>query len=65
MAGGVIVAPACIASSEHVAKLFGITAASYTKSRYFASWEDGMMMEKELEYMDEPEEKDFSLGTKG
>ena len=63
MAGGVIVAPACIASSEHVAKLFGITAASYTKSRYFASWEDGMMMEKELEYMDEPEEKDFSLGN--
>lgn len=61
--GGVIVSPACIEPAGQVAELFGITAASYTKSRYFASWEDGAMTEKELEYMDEPEEKDFSLGN--
>lgn len=61
--GGVIIAPACIEQSYEISQLFGITAASYNKSRYFASWEDDQMTDKELEYMDEPEEKDFSLGN--
>ncbi len=61
--GGTIVSPACIEPAGKTAELFGITASSYSKVRYFASWEDGMMTEKELEYMDEPEEKDFSLGN--
>lgn len=61
--GGVIVSPACINPSEEVAQLFGITASAYAKTRYAASWEDGAMTLKELEYMDEPEEKSFSLGN--
>ncbi len=60
--GGVIVAPACIEPDQRLTALFGISASSYAKNRHSASWDDQLMLEKELEYMDEPEEKDFSLG---
>ncbi len=61
--GGILVSPACVDPDPVMAQLFGISASSYLKTRYFASWEDGVMLEKEMEYMDEPEEKDFSLGN--
>ncbi len=61
--GGIIMAPAVIDINQEISNLFGIEASSYLKTRYFASWEDGVMTEKELEYVDEPEEKDFSLGN--
>lgn len=62
-AGGVIVAPACLTSGLLATQLFGVTSNTYSKTRFLATWEDELMNEKELEYMDEPEEKDFSLGN--
>lgn len=61
--GGVVVSPACVDAGGAISELFGIQSSSYSKKRFSVSWEDGMMMEKELEYMDEPEEKDISLGN--
>lgn len=62
--GGTVVAPACTASGGRAAELFGISSASYNKQRFFISWDDRKLGERELEYMDEPEEKDISLGSK-
>lgn len=59
--GGVIVAPAFEASDDRLAELFGISAASYNKTRTSITWDDSKMDIRELEYVDEPEEKDISL----
>ncbi len=61
--GGVLVAPACIDITPAITHLFGITASSYLKTRHLITWEDSVMHDKELEYMDEPEEKDISIGS--
>lgn len=61
--GGVLVAPACLVSGTSTSRLFGVTSSTYSKARFFATWDDELMNEKELEYMDDPEEKDFSLGN--
>lgn len=60
--GGALIAPAVTAISAEVEALFGISHSSYLKTRHYASWLDEVMTDAELAYMDEPEEKDFSLG---
>lgn len=61
--GGVVVTPALVDVLNGVSELFGISASNYNKLRTSFSWEDEHVDEEELEYVDEAEEKDVSLGN--
>lgn len=60
--GGAIVAPAVIDVSPQLTRLFGVSSSAYNKLRYNIIWSDEHLNRKELEYMDEVEEKDISIG---
>ncbi len=60
--GGVIVSPACTASSTALESLYGATDYSYLKTRFAINWLFEALTMKELEYMDEEEELTISLG---
>lgn len=61
-AGGVLVAPAVTGTGEAVSRLFGISGAVRSKSRYELNFIDS---QKELIYIDEPEEKNINFGKHG
>lgn len=61
-AGGVLVAPAVTGIGEAVSRLFGISGAVRSKSRYELNFIDS---QKELIYIDEPEEKNINFGKHG
>lgn len=60
--GGILVAPAVIGKSEEVLRLFGISGAVRNKSRYGLHFTGN---QKELAYIDEPEERDIYFGKSG
>lgn len=61
--GGVVVAPALVDVVEGASQLFGVSASNFNKLRTSFTWESKFLNEKELEYVDEPEEYDISLGN--
>ncbi len=63
--GGIIVSPALVNITSQTELLFGITDSKYNKLRHSIFWESSQMTEKELEYMDEEEEKSISTGKEG
>lgn len=62
-AGGVVAAPACASLSPALSTLFGITESKYSKLRARIEWNVASLIDKELEYMDQPEEKTISLAN--
>lgn len=61
-AGGILVTPAVTGTGESVSRLFGISGAVRSKSRYELNFIDN---QKELIYIDEPEEKNINFGKRG
>ena len=61
--GGILVAPALIDVPMGAAAVFGISSSSYNKLRISFHWSDNHLADKELEYMDQPEEQTIALGN--
>jgi hypothetical protein len=61
-AGGVIISPAIINATSEIETLFGISESSYAKTREKYIWNPSYLYDKELEYIDAPEELEISLG---
>ena len=66
--GGILVSPAVsvinnkVDIAEGLKNLFGIQSSTQAKSRYTMSWVEKFYNDKELEYIDQPEERTISLG---
>lgn len=66
--GGMLVTPAITLvnndtqTAEKARRLFGIKESNRRKDRYRVVWNKEHINEKELEYMDEPEELEWSVG---
>ena len=67
-AGGILISPAVTSVNNNTdataaaRDLFGISASSQNKNRYRLLWAEDHYGDKELEYIDEPEERTTSLG---
>ena len=61
-AGGVVISPAIINAIPEIETLFGISESSYAKTREKYTWNSAYLYNKELEYIDAPEEIEISLG---
>ena len=61
-AGGVVISPAIINATSEIETLFGISESSYAKTREKYIWNPSYLYDKELEYIDAPEELEISLG---
>ena len=67
-AGGILISPAVTSVNNNTdataaaRDLFGISASSQNKNRYRLLWAEDHYGDKELEYINEPEERTTSLG---